>query len=41
MLVLAGVTERDTSVALVTVRVVEPAVSPDVAVIVVLPAFFP
>ncbi len=38
---LAGVTARDASVALVTVRLVEPEVPPDVAVIVVLPALFP
>ncbi len=37
----AGVTARDTSVALETVSVVEPEVLPDVAVTVVLPAFFP
>ncbi len=41
MLGLDGVTARDTSVALVTVSVVEPEVPPDVAVIVVLPVFFP
>ncbi len=34
-------TVRDTSVALVTVTVVEPEVPPDVAVIVVLPVFLP
>ena len=38
MLGLAGVTARDTSVAGVTVRVADPAVLPDVAVIVVVPA---
>jgi hypothetical protein len=37
MLTLAGVTARDTSVAGVTVRVVEPEMFPDVAVIVVEP----
>ncbi len=41
MLGLAGVTARDTSVALVTVSVVLPEVLPDVAVMVVLPAVFP
>jgi hypothetical protein len=41
MLGLAGVIARATSDAPVTVRSVEPEVSPDVAVIVVLPAFFP
>ena len=37
MLGLAGVTASDTSVAAVMVRVVEPAMFPDVAVIVVEP----
>ena len=37
MLGFVGVTARDTSVAGVTVRVVEPAMLPDVAVIVVEP----
>jgi hypothetical protein len=39
MLGLAGVTARDTSVAGVTVRVVDPERPPDVAVMVVEPAF--
>ena len=38
MLGLVGVTEMDTSVAVVTVRVVDPEMLPDVAVIVVVPA---
>jgi hypothetical protein len=38
MLGLAGATARDASVAGVTVRVVEPAMLPEVAVIVVEPA---
>jgi hypothetical protein len=41
MLGLAGVIARATSDAAVTVRSVEPEVSPDVAVIFVFPAFFP
>ncbi len=41
MLGLAGVTVMDTSAAPVTVSSVEPEVPPDVAVMVVLPAFFP
>jgi hypothetical protein len=38
MLGFVGVTARDTSVAAVTVRVVDPDMFPDVAVIVVVPA---
>lgn len=38
MLGLVGVTAMDTSIAGVTVRVVDPAMLPDVAVIVVRPA---
>ena len=38
MLGLVGETDRDTSVAGVTVRVVDPVVLPDVAVIVAVPA---
>jgi hypothetical protein len=41
MLGFAGVTATDTSVAEVTVSVVLPEVLPDVAVMVVVPAFFP
>jgi hypothetical protein len=41
MLGLVGVIARDTSVALVTVSVVASEMFPEVAVMVVIPAFFP